>query len=64
MEFDKRYAEVAKVETSTMYQLRGYIAGMRTVPISTGKIIKSLTAIVIWVLNMQRIFTAVAEAGT
>ncbi len=64
MEFDKRYAEVAKVETSTMYQLRGYIAGMRTVPISTGKIIKSLTAVVIWVLNMQRIFTTVAGGGT
>ncbi|MHA1202845.1 MAG: hypothetical protein ACTSQ4_10020 [Candidatus Heimdallarchaeaceae archaeon] len=60
VEFELKYADDAKQENVTMFQLRNYISNMRTVPISTGKLLKSSMAIIIWVLNMRRIFTAVA----
>ena len=60
VEFELKYAEDAKQENVTMFQLRNYISNMRTVPISTGKLLKSSMAIIVWVLNMRRIFTAVA----
>ncbi len=60
VEFELNYAEDAKQENVTMFQLRNYISNMRTVPISTGKLLKSSMAIIIWVLNMRRIFTTVA----
>lgn len=60
VEFELKYAEDAKQENVTMFQLRNYISNMRTIPISTGKLLKSSMAIIIWVINMRRIFTAVA----
>ncbi len=60
VEFELKYAEDAKQENVTMFQLRNYISNMRTVPISTGKLLKSSMAIIIWVLNMRRIFTTVS----
>lgn len=60
VEFELKYADDAKQENVTMFQLRNYISNMRTVPISTGKLLKSSMAIIVWVLNMRRIFTAVA----
>ncbi|MCK4895183.1 MAG: hypothetical protein KAS47_00105 [Candidatus Heimdallarchaeota archaeon] len=60
VEFELKYAEDAKQENVTMFQLRNYISNMRTVPISTGKLLKSSMAIIIWVINMRRIFTTVA----
>ncbi|MCG3224679.1 MAG: hypothetical protein H7647_09455, partial [Candidatus Heimdallarchaeota archaeon] len=60
VEFELKYAEDAKQENVTMFQLRNYISNMRTIPISTGKLLKSSMAIIIWVLNMRRIFTAVS----
>ena len=60
VEFELKYAEDAKQENVTMFQLRQYISNMRTIPISTGKLLKSSMAIIIWVLNMRRIFTAVS----
>lgn len=64
VEFELKYADNAKQENVTMFQLRNYISNMRTVPISTGKLLKSSMAIIIWVLNMRRIFTAVAGDGS
>jgi len=60
VEFELKYADDAKQENVTMFQLRNYISNMRTVPISTGKLLKSSMAIIIWILNMRRIFSAVA----
>ncbi|GAH86301.1 unnamed protein product, partial [marine sediment metagenome] len=60
VEFELKYAEDAKQENVTMFQLRQYISSMRTIPISTGKLLKSSMAIIIWILNMRRIFTTVA----
>ena len=64
VEFELKYAEDAKQENVTMFQLRQYIASMRTIPISTGKLMKSSMAVIIWVLNMRRIFLAVSGDGT
>ncbi|MBY9000493.1 MAG: hypothetical protein KGD64_06230 [Candidatus Heimdallarchaeota archaeon] len=63
VEFELKYADDAKQENVTMFQLRQYISSMRTVPISTGKLLKSSMAIIVWVLNMRRIFTTVAGDG-
>ncbi|MHA1592586.1 MAG: hypothetical protein ACTSUP_08955, partial [Candidatus Heimdallarchaeaceae archaeon] len=60
VEFELKYAEDAKQENVTMFQLRNYISNMRTIPISTGKLLKSSMAIIIWIINMRRIFTTVA----
>ncbi|NPD87884.1 MAG: hypothetical protein HGN29_04125 [Asgard group archaeon] len=63
VEFETRYAEEAREESVTMFQLREYIAGMRTFPISTNKIFRTIVAIVIWIVNIQKIFRAVTQTG-
>jgi len=60
VEFEVRYAEEAKQENLTMFQLREYIASMRTLPISTNKVFRIIIAIVLWFLNMRKIFNALA----
>jgi len=60
LEFEERYAEFARQETITMFSLREYIASMNTLPISAAKIIQSVTAVVLWFLNVRKIFKAVA----
>jgi hypothetical protein len=61
VEFETRYAEEAREESLTMFQLREYIAGMRTFPISTNKIFRTIVAVVIWIVNIQKIFRAVTQ---
>ena len=63
VEFETRYAEEAREESLTMFQLREYISGMRTFPISTNKIFRTILAVVIWIVNIQKIFRAVTQAG-
>ncbi|MCG3220337.1 MAG: hypothetical protein H7641_03060 [Candidatus Heimdallarchaeota archaeon] len=63
VEFETRYAEEAREESVTMFQLREYIAGMRTFPISTNKLFRTIVAVVIWVVNIQKIFRAVTQTG-
>ena len=63
VEFETRYAEEAREESVTMFQLREYIAGMRTFPISTNKIFRTIVAVVIWILNIQKIFRAVTQVA-
>ena len=63
VEFETRYAEEAREESLTMFQLREYISGMRTFPISTNKIFRTIVAIVIWIVNIQKIFRAVTQTG-
>ncbi|UJG40518.1 MAG: hypothetical protein K9W45_11860 [Candidatus Heimdallarchaeum aukensis] len=58
MEFEQRYSELAKQETVTIFALREYISGMRTIPISAAKIIKSLTAVAVWFVNVRKIIRA------
>jgi len=58
MEFEQRYSEFAKQETVTIFALREYISGMRTIPISAAKIIKSLTAVAVWFVNVRKIIKA------
>ena len=58
MEFEQRYSELAKQETVTIFALREYISGMRTIPISAAKIIKSLTAVAVWFVNVRKIIKA------
>ncbi|MHA1684802.1 MAG: hypothetical protein ACTSYD_00190 [Candidatus Heimdallarchaeaceae archaeon] len=60
VEFEKRYADFARQETVTMFSLREYIASMKTIPISVTKIIQTITAVVLWFLNIRKIFRAVA----
>lgn len=60
VEFEERYADFAKNETLTMFSLREYIASMKTVPISVTKIIQTITAVILWFLNVRKIFRAVA----
>ncbi|MHA1668281.1 MAG: hypothetical protein ACTSX6_11000 [Candidatus Heimdallarchaeaceae archaeon] len=64
VEFETLYAEKAKQETLTMFQLREYIASMRTLPISGNKIFRTVLAVILWFLNMRRIFRAVAGVGS
>jgi len=59
VEFEIRYAEVAKQENVTMFQLREYIASMRTFPISTSKLFRTIMAVIIWILNMLKIIRSV-----
>jgi len=59
VEFEIRYAEVAKQENVTMFQLREYIASMRTFPISTSKLFRTIVAVIIWILNMIKIIRSV-----
>jgi hypothetical protein len=63
VEFETRYAEEAREESVTMFQLREYIAGMRTFPISTNKIFRTIVAVIIWIVNIQKIFRAVTQTG-
>ncbi len=63
MEFEQKYADMAKQETVTIFSLREYISSMRTIPISTGKIIKSFTAVILWLLNVRKIIKAFAGGG-
>ncbi|MHA1303782.1 MAG: hypothetical protein ACTSQE_07805 [Candidatus Heimdallarchaeaceae archaeon] len=58
MEFEQKYTELAKRETVTIFSLREYISSMRTIPISTGKIIKSITAVAVWFANVRKIIKA------
>lgn len=60
MEFEEKYAEFAKQETITVFSLREYISAMKTVPISTGKILKSFLAVWMYVLNIRRILKVFA----
>ncbi|MFW9852537.1 MAG: hypothetical protein ACFFDS_06320 [Candidatus Thorarchaeota archaeon] len=63
VEFEIRYAEVAKQENVTMFQLREYIASMRTFPISTSKLFRTIVAVIIWILNMIKIIKSVGGGG-
>ncbi len=60
IEFEERYADYAKQEAVTMFSLREFIAAMKTIPISTTKILKSVVAVLMWFLNVRRIFLAFA----
>ena len=59
VEFGERYSEQAKQENVQMLQLREYVASMRTFPISTQKIFRTIMAIVIWVINILKIIRSV-----
>ncbi|MHA2357782.1 MAG: hypothetical protein ACXABK_03305 [Candidatus Heimdallarchaeaceae archaeon] len=60
VEFEVKYAEEARQENVTMFQLREYIASMRTLPISTSKVFRIIIAVVLWFLNLRKIFNALA----
>ena len=59
VEFGERYSEEAKQENVQMLQLREYVSSMRTFPISTQKIFRTIMAIVLWVINILKIIRSV-----
>ena len=59
LEFGEKSGEVAKRENVTMLQLREYLANMRTFPISTQKIFRTIMVIAIWVVNILKIIRSV-----
>ena len=59
VEFGEKYSEEAKRENVTMLQLRVYVASMRTFPISTQKLFKTIMIIAIWVINILKIIRSV-----
>ena len=59
VEFGEKYSEEAKQENVTMLQLREFVSSMRTFPISTQKIFRTIMAIAIWVINIFKIIKSV-----
>ncbi|MCE7743171.1 MAG: hypothetical protein GOP50_12040 [Candidatus Heimdallarchaeota archaeon] len=59
VEFGEKYNEEAKQENVTMLQLREFVASMRTFPISTQKIFRTIMAIALWVANIFKIIKSV-----
>ncbi len=59
VEFGEKYSEEAKQESVQMLQLREYVASMRTFPISTQKIFRTIMAIALWVINIFKIIKSV-----
>lgn len=64
VEFGEKYSEEAKQENLQMLQLREYVASMRTFPISTQKIFRTLMAIILWVLNIIKIIKSVGGGAS
>ena len=62
VEFGDKYTEESKREHVTMLQLREYVASMRTFPISTQKLFKTIMVIAVWVINIIKIIKSVGGA--